>query len=41
MSNADTNTGKQSIGERVGAAVSKAKEDFSNWQNSNLEKAKE
>lgn len=41
MSNADTNTGKQSIGDRVGAAVSKAKEDFSNWQNSNLEKAKE
>jgi hypothetical protein len=41
MSNADTNTEKQSIGDRVGAAVSKAKEDFSNWQNSNLEKAKE
>jgi hypothetical protein len=41
MSNADTTTGKQSIGDRVGAAVSKAKEDFSNWQNSNLEKAKE
>lgn len=41
MSNDDTNTGKQSIGDRVGAAVSKAKEDFSNWQNSNLEKAKE
>ena len=35
MADTSTNTENQSIGDKVGAAVSKAKEDFSNWQEKN------